>query len=520
MATLALSKLRHAAGQGLAYLKTVADVKDAEVFVASNASLFARLNYTSHIPSNGVEEPKSLESYGVGLRVVFETIEGAKIGFGSEASDVSVEGVGRALEKARRNAVLDKEFVSLPRPMGGKPTLRRYHDPRIMAVRDGDLVDVGWLALEGALDVFQSSEELLSMAGSRERLKNLGLILGGDVTMLQEQVAIASTHFPSVQTDVSTLIISFITAMVEEQHGKGTDWSVSSHLAGFSGQAGRGAARNAIRASGGVRVTSGQYNVIFGSQAVTDVFHNLILPGLNLGTFYAGASPFQGKLYKGVAWEKLSVYDDGASPDLAASKAMTCEGLPTGRTELIKDGVLVGLLSNYYEYERILNDPRGQEKLGASPKENASAILPRNGFRWGRGGGRHFDTPPGIGATNVVIKSSQDTPQADLLRQVENGLYIGRIWYTYPINGIAAGDFTCTVVGDSYLIKDGRLSTPIKPNTLRINDNIHNILNNVVGVASERKPTLGWDADQVLYAPEIGVRGVAVKEIADYMEGI
>jgi PmbA protein len=36
----------------------------------------------------------------------------------------------------------------------------------------------------------------------------------------------------------------------------------------------------------------------------------------------------------------------------------------------------------------------------------------------------------------------------ELLRRVGNGPYIGRIWYTYPINGARAGDFTCTVTAD------------------------------------------------------------------------
>jgi len=38
------------------------DVLEVAVFVAANAALLTRLNYTSHIPCNGVEEPKSVES--------------------------------------------------------------------------------------------------------------------------------------------------------------------------------------------------------------------------------------------------------------------------------------------------------------------------------------------------------------------------------------------------------------------------------------------------------------------------
>ncbi|OLB11321.1 MAG: hypothetical protein AUH18_06390 [Candidatus Rokubacteria bacterium 13_2_20CM_69_10] len=104
------------------------------------------------------------------------------------------------------------------------------------------------------------------------------------------------------------------------------------------------------------------------------------------------------------------------------------------------------------------------------------------------------------------------------MRHVRDGLYIGRIWYTYPINGLRAGDFTCTVVGDSYIIRDGRLAEPLRPNVIRINDNIANILTNVVGVTKDVKGTIVWAADEVVYAPEIAVSRVRVDAIAGFME--
>ncbi len=249
-----LTHLERAAREGLEYLRTVPDVREAEVFVASNGNLIARLNYTSHIPSNGVEEPKSTESFGVGLRVAFDTRDGVRTGFGSEPSDLSLEGVKRALEKAQRGAVRDPEFVSLPRPASVQPrrTIARYHDPNVMRMRDGQLVDAGWQVVEGGLEAFQSAEELLEWAHSPQAVNDLGLILTGDVMVLQERMALAGTHFPRVLTDESTLIASFATAMVESQFAKGSGWSVGSHLANLSGDPGAEAARNAVRSAGGI----------------------------------------------------------------------------------------------------------------------------------------------------------------------------------------------------------------------------------------------------------------------------
>jgi PmbA protein len=144
--------------------------------------------------------------------------------------------------------------------------------------------------------------------------------------------------------------------------------------------------------------------------------------------------------------------------------------------------------------------------------------VPRNGFRFGAGGGRQFDSAPGVAATNVVVEGADAVSRDELLRRVGEGLYIGRIWYTYPINGLRAGDFTCTVVADSYMIRDGRLAEPLRANTIRINDNIATFLHNVAGVTRDAKGTIVWAADEVVYAPEIAVTGVRVDAIAEHME--
>src|SRR5437016_11853690 len=199
------------------------------------------------------------------------------------------------------------------------------------------------------------------------------------------------------------------------------------------------------------------------------------------------------------------------------SKGITCEGLPTGRTDLIKDGKLVGLLSSFYETERMLHDPAAKEKLGVPPEDCPSALVPRNGFRFG-GGGRRFDMAPSVAPTNVFIEGRQKKTREDLLRQVQNGVYIGRIWYTYPINGLRTGDFTATVVGDSYEIKDGKLAAPIKANVLRINDNIHQVLPNIVGITSKSRGTIIWAADEVVSAPEIAVAMPLLTALAAFLE--
>ena len=512
--------LAKAAAQAFEYLKAQAEIQESEVFVAANGQLLTRLNYTSHIPCNGVEEPKSTESYGIGIQAVFRTPDGPRVGFGSEPSDLTLDGLKRALEKARKGAVRDPEFRSLPKPTGEPRTLTEYHDPKLLSVSDEDLVEAGWKVASGALRTFMVSSRLAELARSEAAIKTLGLILGGDVTILQERVAVVSTHMPTVQIDESTLLMVFLTAMVEARDAKGSGWSTSIRLDQFTDEAGVEAAQNAINAIDGQRVPSGEYTVILGKQPVTDLLNNLVLPACMAGSFYASSTPFLGKLGKPIASPLLTIYDHGAMPGLMGSKGITCEGLPTGRTDLIKNGILTGCLTNWYEAQRLLHDPHAREKLGVEAEAASSALVPRSGFRFARGGGRQFDSQPGAAASNVIVEGAEPISLDELVTKVKNGLYVGRIWYTYPINGLRAGDFTCTVVGDSFIIKDGRIVAPLKANTIRINDNIARVLNHIIGITKETKATLVWAADEVVYAPEIAVSGVKVDEIAGFMESL
>jgi hypothetical protein len=515
-----VADLARAAREALALAHQEPGLVETEVFVAANAALLARLCYTSHIPSNGVEEPKSADSFGIGIQAVFDTPAGRAIGFGSEPSDLTADGARRALVKARRAAVVDPEFVSLPRPARAARRLVDYHDSALMSLDDETLVALGWKVIGGALREFGTSSRLAGLAGSDAGLRRLGLIIGGDVTVLQERMAIASTAMPEPQPDESTLITAFVTAMVEAHDAKGSGWSTGTRLDDFTDEAGVDAAQNAIAAIGGDRVPSGRYTVVFGRQPVADLVNNLIAPACTSSSFYSSGTPFLGKLGQRVASPVLSVYDDGATSGLMGSKGVTCEGLPTGRTDLIRDGVFVGCLSSWYETERLLRDAALATKLGVSGEAARTALTPRNGFRFGGGGGRQFDSPPGISASNIVVEGRDTVSRDALIRNVERGLYIGRIWYTYPMNGLRAGDFTCTVVGDSYIIRDGRVAAPLRANVVRINDNIRTVLENIAGVTKDLRGTIVWAADEVVYAPEIAVTGVRVEEIAGFMEEI
>ena len=502
-----LSKLQEAAEQALKWVQAQDGVREAEAFVAANDVLLTRLDYTSHIPCEGVLEPKSTTAFGIGLRVAFDGGD-LRLGSGQETGDLGEDAVRSAFDKARAGAVADPTFESLPRPTGERRTLAAYHDPALMEMPGEELVALGWETVENAMEAFEEGAAALQKPPA-----DLGFILGGDVTVIQERIATAATHMPDVQTDETTLIMASLTAMVEAERAKGTGWTAGARRSDFSGAVGAEAARNALAGVGGRRIESGKYRVVLGPQAVTDILSNIVLPSLNLGNVYASSSCFLGKLTQQVADSRLSVYDHGALPGCMGSKGITCEGLATGRTDLISDGIMVGTLANYYESRRIMRDAHAAEKLGVDPREHAAAFVPRSGFRFRTGGGRGHEHTPGIACTNVFLESSEAIASEQILKAVGDGLYIGRIWYTYAVNGLSAGDFTCTVVADSFLIRDGKPAEPLLPNVVRIDDNVGRILNSVIAVGEEQRGVIVWAADEVVYAPEVAVDNVPLTAI-------
>jgi predicted Zn-dependent protease len=118
-----------------------------------------------------------------------------------------------------------------------------------------------------------------------------------------------------------------------------------------------------------------------------------------------------------------------------------------------------------------------------------------------------------------VFESPSSVDFQTLISGIQKGILVGRLWYTYPVNGLRAGDFTGTLTADSYFIEDGQIKAPIKVNTLRINDNIGNILMGIRGITKDTRPTVLWAADEMVYAPlGVMVDSVHFEEIAKFIE--
>jgi PmbA protein len=502
-----LAEIRSFTREAARILAREKDLASYEVYCATAEQRIARLNYTSDIPSRGLEEFKSLHADGFQLRVAMRH-DPHEVGVAFEAGNVGPDSIRDALRRARSAAVVDPHFPGFPSvPLARKPARSEGSD--LARVGDGAIAAAAWEVLDGALAAFAKRP-------AKPRADRAGLIIGGDVSVIRDRIAIFNSNFAEIRTDESAHFNASVTSIVESLDAKGTANALGDSASAMRREAralGRVAVQRALALCHGVRPAAGKFRVVLGPQPVAEILNYMVMGSLTTGAFHAASSAYHAKFGAPVMDSRLTLVDDPTFGAGALRRRITCEGIPTRRVELIRDGKLVGLLSNFYDTHRIFTDDHRAEKLGPSTSATPD-FPPLSGYRLGEGGGRRFDASPGSAGTNVVMRARGGVSDRELVRAVRDGIYVGRIWYTYPINGQRAGDFTCTVTGDSYIIRDGKIAVPLAPNCLRINANIAQVFEHPLAVGARPRAATVWGSPEAYYVPAIAAGAIELAEVA------
>jgi len=483
------------------------DLAAFEVYCSTSEHRVARLNYTSDIPSRGIEEFKSLNADGFALRLVMRD-DLHETGSASEAGDLSLDAVRSAIRRARAAIVIDPHFPGLPaEPRNLAPSKERESASDLMRAKDSAIASAAWEMIGGAISAFESGAPL--------KLPRPGLVVGGDLSLIRDRIAIGSSTFADIRSDESAHFVSSVTALVESLDAKGTATATGASLdkmriAGAT--LGRDAVVRALKLRHGERPPAGPYRVVLGPQPIAEIINYMVLGSLTTGAFHSATSAYHGRFGSKVMDERLSLADDPRASRGPVRRRITCEGLPAARTEMIRNGRLVGLLSNFYDSHRLLTDEHRTEKLG--PDAGAALTFPtRSGYRLGESPARRYDAHPGSTGTNVIMRTRGGAGDRELIAAVGDGIYIGRIWYTYPINGQRAGDFTCTVSGDSYVIRNGKIAAPLAPNCFRINANIEQVFTRPLAVGKRSETAVVWGAPEAYFVPALALEGIQLAQV-------
>lgn len=182
----------------------------------------------------------------------------------------------------------------------------------------------------------------------------------------------------------------------------------------------------------------------------------------------------------------LNVYDDGTIPGLRGTRRFDNEGVPTGRTDLIKEGILAGRLHS--------------RETAAAMNESATGNS--------RAGG--YSHAPIVRMTNTAIAPGKST-FAEMLSSIKNGLYVC---------GSHGGqtEFEQYSFSAEYarVIRDGKLGDMVRDVTLA--GNLFDTLKNIEAVGDDlvwRKgfSTCGKKGQRVpvgIGAPHIMIRNVII----------
>jgi TldD protein len=150
----------------------------------------------------------------------------------------------------------------------------------------------------------------------------------------------------------------------------------------------------------------------------------------------------------------LNIYDTGLDVGLRGYLKYDDEGVPTQRTDLIKDGVLCGRLHSRETAGRMKEKPTG----------NARALT----YRY----------PPIPRMRNTCIGNGPHGRFEDLIKDVKEGIYA-----CDSAGGQTNGELFTFTAGKAFMIRDGKLAERVRDVT--IGGNVFDTLRNITGVGND-----------------------------------
>ena len=183
---------------------------------------------------------------------------------------------------------------------------------------------------------------------------------------------------------------------------------------------------------------AGEMPVVLGSGWPGILLHEAIGHGLEGDFNRKKTSAFSGLMGKRIAAPGVTVVDDGTLADRRGSLTVDDEGTATGRTVLIEDGILTGLLQDRLNARLMGVRPTGNGRR----QSYAHAPMPR--------------------MTNTIMLGGSHAPE-EVIRSVSRGLYA--VNFGGGQVDITSGKFVFSA-SEAYLIEDGRIGAPVKGATL------------------------------------------------------
>ena len=196
----------------------------------------------------------------------------------------------------------------------------------------------------------------------------------------------------------------------------------------------RKAAETAVRMLHAPQCPSGVMPVVIDNGFGGVIFHEACGHSLEATSVAFGMSEFSGKLGQQIAAPCVTAIDDGTMPNEWGSENVDDEGTPTNKLVLIENGILKN-----YMIDRLNGKRMGMAPTG-SARRQSYAFAPTSRMR------------------NTYIAPGMDDDD-EMTATMGDGLYAAKMGGG-SVNP-ATGEFNFAVQ-EGYLVKDGRITTPVR----------------------------------------------------------
>lgn len=223
-------------------------------------------------------------------------------------------------------------------------------------------------------------------------------------------------------------------------------------------------------------IEPGRYNTLLSPLVSGHLYGLVVSMWFNAYSILIGLSGIiKEDVGKEVANESLSLMDMSSEGTLLGSEAFDYEGNPTRNVEIINKGVLKSLLHNN----------RTAVKFGVESTGNATDL---DGMV--RPGPRHV----------AISTGSMPNDLEDLLRDLNNGVFIGNNWYT-RFQNVREGMFSTVARDLVLLVRNGKPTARLKG--VRIADTFKTLLTKYAGASKGAWQVYWWDMDIPSTAPYV-----------------
>ncbi len=360
-------------------------------------------------------------SHGVGARAV----SGEQTGF-SYSDDLNIEAISQAINFAKGiSSTPPKQRIQTFQSV---PEIAKY----------SNLNPLDSLGSEEKVDFLNKID---SLARKESKVKQVSASISGaysEVLIASSDGVYQQDYRPMVRVSVS-VIVEHNGRIESASSGGGGRYGYRHFIDNDLGEAYVAEAiRQALVALEAKNAPAGNMPVILGSGWPGVLLHEAIGHGLEGDFNRKGSSVFTGRIGEQVASSKCSIVDNGTLADRRGSLTIDDEGVPTQNTMLIENGILKS-----YLFDKMNARLMSMESTGNARRESYAHIpMPR--------------------MTNTYMLNGQDSVD-EMIASVDDGIYA--LNFDGGQVDITSGKFVFSA-NEAYLIKNGKISHPVKGATL------------------------------------------------------